>query len=84
MAKVKTTVMMDVDILKQAKRTALERGVSLSKFFEDQIRKAVGKGPLEKRKWVDLPTHGSGGLKPGIDLEDRDLIDAIIEGHDGL
>jgi hypothetical protein len=84
MAKAKTTLLIDVDVFRAAKKQAVERGVSLSKFFEDQIRKAVGMNNDPKRERVELPTHGSGWLKPGLDLEDGDLIDAIIEADDDL
>lgn len=43
---------------------------------EDCLRVGLEMKPQVK---VTLPTHGRGGLKTGIDLEEKDEIDRVLE-----
>ncbi len=44
MAKTRTTIMVDEDVLKESKMAAIQKGISLSKLIEDAMRQAVEGG----------------------------------------
>lgn len=64
MAKARTTIMVDEEILKESKMVAIQKGVSLSRLIEDAMRQAVEGGQavaqaeannplLEFMRWAD-------------------------------
>lgn len=65
--------------MKAAKRHAVATGRTLTELIEDAVRVAVA--PQEatvQREPVELPTSGSGGILPGVDLDDSaSLIDLM-------
>lgn len=63
-----------------AKRHALETGRTLTELIEDALRAALSQGERSAvREPIVLPTYGSEGLRPGVDLDDSaallDLMD---------
>ena len=75
----RTTIRLPDDLLLAAKRRAVNTGRTLTRVIEDALRAALARedfGPDEKIP--TLPTFGSGGLRPGIDLDDSaSLLDAM-------
>lgn len=78
----RTTLNLDDDLLRDAKRLAAERGTTLTALMEDALRIVVRR--VEKpapRRRVRLPTSGvpGEGFMPGVDVSDnaalRDLLD---------
>jgi len=79
---VRTTVRLDEDLLRRAKRAALERGTTLTAVIEDALRRALSPEASRGRRAWSLPTFRGDGLQPGIDLDDTStLLDAMDE-HD--
>jgi hypothetical protein len=79
----RTTVRLDEELLKEAKRQAAESGVTLQAIIEESLRErlARGRGSHQARRPVRLKTTGSGGMLPGVDLDDSaSLLDAMEEG----
>lgn len=74
--RVRTTVTIEEGLLKQAKRAALERGISLSDLIGQSLRR--GLLPL-RREPIELPRSGQGGLLPGVDLADKAAVEEVIE-----
>lgn len=76
----RTTIRLPDDLLDAAKRRAVETGRTLTKVIEDALRAALARddtGSVEQADVV-IPTFGSGGLRPGIDLDDSaSLLDAM-------
>ncbi|HET6449029.1 MAG TPA: type II toxin-antitoxin system VapB family antitoxin [Conexibacter sp.] len=81
----RTTLNLDDDLMRDAKRLAAERGTTLTALMEDALRIAVRR--VEKpqlRRHVRLPTFGvpGEGFMPGVDISDnaalRDLMDEGI------
>lgn len=76
----RTTIRLPDDLLDAAKRRAVETGRTLTKVIEDALRAALARddtGSAEQPEVV-IPTFGSGGLRPGIDLDDSaSLLDAM-------
>jgi hypothetical protein len=66
---VPTTIRLDGDLLRQAKRRALETGRTLNAVIEDALRAALQSRRGPKHRFVELPRSGAGGTLPGVDLD---------------
>ena len=77
----KTTIRIQDDLLKRAKKRAAEEGRTLTSLIEDALALAVAKPKASRRGRVELPiSKASGGLLPGIDLNrSSDLEEAMNE-----
>jgi plasmid stability protein len=78
----RTTVRLPDDLLKAAKRRAVETGRTLTDVIEDALRVALARE--EKgvaREPVTLPTFGAGGALPGVDLDDTAALLDLMEGR---
>lgn len=77
----RTTIRLPDDLLEAAKRHAVDTGRTLTKVIEDALRAALARresGPDTEA--VELPTYGTGGLRPGVDLDDSaSLLDLMDE-----
>lgn len=79
MSKRETTLVLDEQLLRDAERIAHARQTTLNEVLEAAIRREVRSGGSPPRGGeVRLPTHGSGGLLPGVDLEDKELMDRLL------
>ena len=69
------------DLLKAAKRHALDTGRTLTAVIEDALRTALARGGKRgATEPVELPTYGSEGMLPGVDLDDTAaLLDVMDE-----
>jgi hypothetical protein len=84
----RTTLNLDDELLRDAKRLAAERGTTLTALMEDALRIVVRR--VEKpqpRKRVRLPTFGvpGEGFMPGVDISNnaamRELMDEGVPLH---
>ena len=67
--RMRTTIRLPDDLLDAAKQRALDTGRTLTRVIEDALRAELA---------VALPAYGSGGLRPGVDLDDSaSLLDAM-------
>lgn len=75
----RTTVTIDDRLLVQAKRAAASSGRTLSDLVDDGLRLLLA--PAERRgaRPVTLPVFGGSGLRPGVDLEDKEGLAALLE-----
>lgn len=80
----RTTVRLDPDLLARAKERAARTGRTLTAVIEDALRAALAPGRGRRRgERIELPTYGSGGVLPGVDLDDSAaLLDAMESGAD--
>ena len=78
---VRTTVNLDDELLRRAKERAARQGRTLSEVVSDALRVSLVEqaGP---RREVTLPTFGGSGLKPGVDLEDKHALAALLGEDD--
>jgi hypothetical protein len=78
----RTTVRLPEDLMKAAKRRAVETDRTLTEVIEDALRAA-----LAQRKeagapaLVELPTYGSGGVLAGVDLDDTAALLDVMDGR---
>ena len=75
----RTTVRMDDALLREAKKAALESGRSLTAFLEDAVREVLARRRRTRRPPVLEPVTGSGGLQPGVDLDDSRALRALLD-----
>ncbi|HWH98525.1 MAG TPA: type II toxin-antitoxin system VapB family antitoxin [Pseudolysinimonas sp.] len=76
----RTTVTINDALLAEAKLIAARENRTLGDVVEDGLRKLIQQGQGadgRSREWK-LRTHGSGGLLPGVDLEDREAIAELL------
>ena len=79
----RTTIRLDADLLARAKQLAARTGRTLTAVIEDALRSALAR-PRSRRnpEPVELPTFGSGGTRPGVDLDDSASLLDVMESGD--
>ena len=76
----RTTIRLEDNLLKQAKKRAVEKNTTLTAVIEDALRAALAKAAdTGRHKDVELPVSGSGGLCAGVDLDDASSILDVME-----
>ena len=77
----RTTIRLDDDLLARAKAHAARTGRTLTALIEDALRAALARGTVTSRDGrIGLPTHGTGGVQPGVDLDDSAGLLDLMEG----
>ena len=79
----RTTIEIDDELFKAAKKAAAARGVPLRRIVEESLALAlaerVHRVPAKTRmRWKVT----RGPAKPGVDFADRDRLYELMEGHD--
>ena len=81
----KTTLILDDEVHRQAKQVSARLGIPLTRFIEEAIRLRISSESARRNEPVrKLPVcKKKGGLRPGIDLDNSadllDLLDQAIE-----
>ena len=77
----RTTIRLDDQLLKSAKRLAHDTGKSLTAVIEDALRQTLARQTTSKqtRKPVKLTTVSGHGVRPGIDLNDSAALLTFME-----
>lgn len=76
----RTTVTIDDQLLAEAKVLAARDGRTLGAVVDDALRVLLRSRaqPATKVDWT-FPTGGAGGLQPGVDLEDKEALAALLD-----
>ncbi len=78
----RTTITLDDQLFAEAKRQALKTGRTLAAVIEEALRESLARRRAHvRRERVRLPTYGSGGLQPGVDLDDTASLIDLMEGR---
>jgi hypothetical protein len=81
----RTTITIPDDLFSRAKQRAAASGKSLKQIVVDALREALSRRPpSQKAKPPHLTTFGSGGVLPGVDLDDSAALLDVMEGHASL
>jgi hypothetical protein len=75
----RTTVSIPDDLLRGAKLAAAEAGRTLSDLVEDGLRLLLARHPEPSQAPFELPVFGGSGLRPGVDLEDKEGLAALLD-----
>lgn len=73
----RTTVNINDDLLRRAREQALADGRALGDVVDDALRHYLTRAPAPGP--VELPTYGGSGLQPGVDLDDKDSLAALLD-----
>ncbi|WP_343602318.1 type II toxin-antitoxin system VapB family antitoxin [Mycobacterium sp.] len=75
----RTTVNIDDHLLAEAKVLAVKTSRSLGAVIDDALRAVLQhQTDHTRRREFRLPTHGAGGLQPGVDLEDKEALAELM------
>jgi hypothetical protein len=77
----RTTVRLDAELLRQAKRRAIETGRTLNAVIEDALRAALQHRRGSRSTRVELPVSGAGGTLPGVDLDNTAALYDVLDGR---
>lgn len=69
----KTTLNLEERLIREAKRLAAERGVTLTSVIEDALRNALEDRRRVPRVTFEMPVV-AGRTRPEIDISDRDAL----------
>jgi hypothetical protein len=79
----RTTITIEDELLKEAKRVAAASGRTLTSLVEDALREALARHRTSPvRRKVTLKTVSGGQLRPGVDLDNSAALLDIMEGFD--
>jgi hypothetical protein len=77
----RTTVRLPDELMRAAKRRALQTGRSLTQLLEDCLRAEL-RQPLSARRVSEpLPTYNGNGLQPAVDLTDANALEDLMSGR---
>ena len=80
----RTTIRLDDQLLKSAKRLAHDTGKSLTAVIEDALRQVLSRRMVKQpRQAVKLTTVSGQGSRPGVDLDDSAALLAFMEEPHG-
>ena len=66
----RTTIHLPDELLARAKRAAAESNRTLTALVQEALRVSLSERHRASREPVELPTYGTGGQRPGVDLDD--------------
>jgi len=79
----RTTVRLDDDLLRQAKRYAAEHGTTLTAMLDQALREILSRSDQRTQsEAVILPSFSGGGLQPGVDLDDMASLLELMDRRD--
>lgn len=79
----RTTVNIDDDLLRKARGISAQTRQPLGDIIDDALRLMFERQVALSPSRVDLPTDGGSGLRPGVDLEDKEsLADLLGDNRD--
>jgi hypothetical protein len=75
----RTTIRINDDLLKRAKKQAADEGRTLTSLVEDALVLILSKPKIGRRKRVKLPvSKATGGVLPGIDLNRSSDLEEVM------
>ena len=74
-----TTVNIDEHLLAATRELALRTKRPLGDVVDDALRLLLARSAELATAELDLPTFGGSGLRPGVDLENRERLDALLD-----
>jgi hypothetical protein len=78
----RTTVSIDHALLRRARQQALESSGTLGDVVDDALRMYFARSPGPTSHAVALPTYGGSGLRPGVDLADKEALAGLLDEGD--
>ena len=81
----RTTLDIQDELIRDARKLAAETGQTLKAVIEDALRELMARSHSAngKKEPIVLPTFGSGGLMPGVDLDNSAALLELMDKGDG-
>lgn len=81
----RTTLNLPDDLLDRARKVAVECRTTVTALITEALREALARRRKKSsaRPPLHLPTFGSGGLQPGVDLDDSAALLDLMEPSRG-
>jgi Bacterial antitoxin of type II TA system, VapB len=81
---VRTTVNIDDELLARARQLAVRSRRPLGDVVDDALRLLLSRAGAgdTSRSPVVLPRYGGSGLRPGVDLDDKDGLATLLDEPD--
>lgn len=73
----RTTINISDSLLTEAKLVAAKTQRSLGSIVDDALRMLLKHETSPHGDWT-FPTHGSGGLQPGVNLDDKEALGDLL------
>ena len=79
----RTSLRLDPHLLAEIKRAAAETHRTMTAVIEDALREVFARRNSRNpgRSKARIPTSGSGGLHPGVDLDDSAALLDLMDGN---
>jgi hypothetical protein len=75
----RTTIRINDDLLKRAKKRAADEGRTLTSLVEDGLVLILSKSKVSRRKPIELPvSKATGGVLPGVDLNRSSDLEEVM------
>jgi hypothetical protein len=75
----RTTIRINDDLLKRAKKRAADEGRTLTSLVEEGLALTLSKAKASRRKRIELPiSKATGGVLPGVDLNRSSDLEEIM------
>jgi hypothetical protein len=75
----RTTIRINDELLKRAKKRAAEEGRTLTSLVEDGLVRVLSKAKTGRREPIELPvSKATGGVLPGIDLKRSSDLEEVM------
>ena len=76
----RTTVGIDDDVLREAKRRAAAEGRTLGELITEALRERLSRRPRRARRRYRAVTSGHGGTRPGVDITNNAAVRDVMDG----
>ena len=75
----RTTIRINDDLLKRAKKRAAEEGRTLTSLVEDGLVLVLSKAKASRGERIELPvSNATGGVLPGVDLNRSSDLEEVM------
>jgi hypothetical protein len=76
----RTTVGIDDDVLREAKRRAAAEGRTLGELITEALRERLSRRPRRAQRRYRAVTGGDGGTRPGVDITNNAAVRDLMDG----
>ena len=76
----RTTIRIDDNLLKEAKKAAIESNISFTALVELALKEVLYRRNTEKKSPLELVTFKGNGIRHGVDLDDSSALLDIMDG----
>ena len=79
----RTTISVDDELLKEAKKVAAASGRNLNQVVEEALRETLARRrDSSKRPYITLRTFKGTGVRPGVDIDNSASLWDLLDGLD--